>query len=134
MQMMWSKLSSFTRNSMQRSVHLHVVINGKLWTPKDCAYIQIDGMDQKKTALPHFSKQPKYVDAVTNAEELKTRIFCHRRPIYSRPRRPPPGSATADRVAHIGELTDIQEKSFLAVLAEDEILLDLSGAEDKHKE
>ncbi|KAL3694871.1 hypothetical protein R1sor_008522 [Riccia sorocarpa] len=31
-------------------------------TPKDCAYIQIDGMDQKKTALPHFSKQPKYVD------------------------------------------------------------------------
>ncbi|KAL3675275.1 hypothetical protein R1sor_025223 [Riccia sorocarpa] len=31
-------------------------------TPKDCAYIQIDGMDQKKTALPHFSKQPKSVD------------------------------------------------------------------------
>ncbi|KAL3687668.1 hypothetical protein R1sor_013977 [Riccia sorocarpa] len=31
-------------------------------TPKDCAYIQIDGMDQKKTALPHFSKQPKCVD------------------------------------------------------------------------
>ncbi|KAL3697515.1 hypothetical protein R1sor_011591 [Riccia sorocarpa] len=30
--------------------------------PKDCAYIQIDGMDQKKTALPHFSKQPKSVD------------------------------------------------------------------------
>ncbi|KAL3695312.1 hypothetical protein R1sor_009388 [Riccia sorocarpa] len=25
-------------------------------SPKDCAYIQIDGMDQKKTALPHFSK------------------------------------------------------------------------------
>ncbi|KAL3683390.1 hypothetical protein R1sor_001412 [Riccia sorocarpa] len=31
-------------------------------TPKDCAYIQIDGMDQKKTAPPHFSKQPKSVD------------------------------------------------------------------------
>ncbi|KAL3696215.1 hypothetical protein R1sor_010291 [Riccia sorocarpa] len=31
-------------------------------SPKDCAYIQIDGMDQKKTALPHFSKQPKSVD------------------------------------------------------------------------
>ncbi|KAL3701174.1 hypothetical protein R1sor_019196 [Riccia sorocarpa] len=31
-------------------------------TPKDCAYIQIDGMDQKKTALPHFSKQLKFVD------------------------------------------------------------------------
>ncbi|KAL3682683.1 hypothetical protein R1sor_000705 [Riccia sorocarpa] len=31
-------------------------------TRKDCAYIQIDGMDQKKTALPHFSKQPKSVD------------------------------------------------------------------------
>ncbi|KAL3681947.1 hypothetical protein R1sor_024903 [Riccia sorocarpa] len=31
-------------------------------TPEDCAYIQIDGMDQKKTALPHFSKQPKSVD------------------------------------------------------------------------
>ncbi|KAL3676518.1 hypothetical protein R1sor_026466 [Riccia sorocarpa] len=30
----------------------------------DCAYIQIDGMDQKKTALPHFSKQPKSVDGV----------------------------------------------------------------------
>ncbi|KAL3687518.1 hypothetical protein R1sor_013827 [Riccia sorocarpa] len=31
-------------------------------TPKDCAYIQIDDMDQKKTTLPHFSKQPKSVD------------------------------------------------------------------------
>ncbi|KAL3699055.1 hypothetical protein R1sor_017077 [Riccia sorocarpa] len=31
-------------------------------TPKDCAYIQIDGMDQKKTAMPHFAKQPKSVD------------------------------------------------------------------------
>ncbi|KAL3691285.1 hypothetical protein R1sor_004936 [Riccia sorocarpa] len=31
-------------------------------TPKDCADIQIDGMDQKKMALPHFSKQPKSVD------------------------------------------------------------------------
>ncbi|KAL3686933.1 hypothetical protein R1sor_013242 [Riccia sorocarpa] len=31
-------------------------------TPKDCAYIQIDGMDQKKTALPHFAKQSKSVD------------------------------------------------------------------------
>ncbi|KAL3690910.1 hypothetical protein R1sor_004561 [Riccia sorocarpa] len=28
-------------------------------SPKDCAYIQIDGMDQKKTALPHFFKQPE---------------------------------------------------------------------------
>ncbi|KAL3677958.1 hypothetical protein R1sor_020914 [Riccia sorocarpa] len=31
-------------------------------SPKDCAYIQIDGMDQKKIVLPHFSKQPKSVD------------------------------------------------------------------------
>ncbi|KAL3683117.1 hypothetical protein R1sor_001139 [Riccia sorocarpa] len=31
-------------------------------SPKDCAYIQIDGMDQKKTTLPNFSKQPKSVD------------------------------------------------------------------------
>ncbi|KAL3700188.1 hypothetical protein R1sor_018210 [Riccia sorocarpa] len=124
--------------------------------PKDCAYIQIDGMDQKKTALAHFSKQPKSVDgdalvgvhligamifhgrlqtlrperdvdndeepvAVTTAEELKRRIFGQRRPLYSGPRRPPPGSAAADRAAHIDELTEIQEKSFLAVLAEDEI-------------
>ncbi|KAL3700456.1 hypothetical protein R1sor_018478 [Riccia sorocarpa] len=29
-------------------------------SPKDCTYIQIDGMDQKKTTLPHFAKQPKY--------------------------------------------------------------------------
>ncbi|KAL3698510.1 hypothetical protein R1sor_012586 [Riccia sorocarpa] len=140
----------------------------RLWkaldSPKDFAYIQIDGMDQKKTALPHFSTQPKSVDgaalvgvhlvgamifhsrlhtrnmcwfwpvrpernvdndeeptAVTTAEELKRRIFGQRRPIYSGPRRPPLGSAAADRAAHIGELTDVQEKSFLVVLAEDEI-------------
>ncbi|KAL3698714.1 hypothetical protein R1sor_012790 [Riccia sorocarpa] len=169
-------------------------------SPKDCAYIQIDGMDHKKIALPHFSKQPKSVDgaalfstvntgeppagvrnithidgtsvmlasqklllksyaeikwqtrrvqnigplggelqgdavlqpekdvdndeepvAVTTAEELKRRIFGHRRPIYFGPGRPPPGSAVADRAAHIDELTEIQEKSFLVVLAEDEI-------------
>ncbi|KAL3681055.1 hypothetical protein R1sor_024011 [Riccia sorocarpa] len=124
--------------------------------PKDCAYIQIDGMDLKKIALPHFSKQPKSVDgaalvgvhlvgamtfhgrlqtlrperdvdndeepaAVTTAEELKRINFGQRRPIYSGPRRPPPGSTAADRAAHIGELTEIQEKCFLAVLAEDEI-------------
>ncbi|KAL3687029.1 hypothetical protein R1sor_013338 [Riccia sorocarpa] len=142
-------------------------------TPKDCAYIQIDGMDQKKTALPHFSKKPKSVDgaalvgvhlvgamqedigrnigrsirerltgdmcwlwpvpperdaeeevellAVTTAEDLRRRVFGIRRPIYSGPRKPPPGSATADRAAHIGELTEIHDKSFLAVLAEDEV-------------
>ncbi|KAL3676414.1 hypothetical protein R1sor_026362 [Riccia sorocarpa] len=28
-------------------------------SPKDCAYIQIDSMDQKKTAHPHFARQPK---------------------------------------------------------------------------
>ncbi|KAL3691760.1 hypothetical protein R1sor_005411 [Riccia sorocarpa] len=108
-------------------------------SPKDCAYIPIDGMDQKKTALPHFSKQPKSVDgaglhvpperdeqavdepvAVTTAEEFRRRIFGQRRPIYFGPRRPPLGSAAADRAAHIGELTEIQEKSFLAVLADDE--------------
>ncbi|KAL3685098.1 hypothetical protein R1sor_003120 [Riccia sorocarpa] len=142
-------------------------------TPKDCAYIQIDGMDQKKTALPHFSKQPKSVDgaalvgvhlvgamqeiigrnigrsirerltgdmcwlwpvpperdaeeevellAVTTAEDLRRRVFGIRRPIYSGPRKPPPGSAAADRAAHIGELTEIHDKSFLAVLVEDEV-------------
>ncbi|KAL3678674.1 hypothetical protein R1sor_021630 [Riccia sorocarpa] len=142
-------------------------------TPKDCAYIQVDGMDQKKTALPHFSKQPKSVDgavlvgvhlvgvmqedigrnigrsilerltgdmcwlwpvpperdaeeevellAVTTAEDLRRRVFRIRRPIYSGPRKPPPGSAVADRAAHIGELNEIHDKSFLAVLAEDEV-------------
>ncbi|KAL3680181.1 hypothetical protein R1sor_023137 [Riccia sorocarpa] len=119
-------------------------------SPKDCAYIQIDGMDQKKTALPHFSKQPKSVDgaalvdvhlvgamifhdvlqrdehavdepvAVTTTEEFRRRIFGQRRPIYSGLGRPPPGSAAADRAAHIGELTEIHDKSFLAVLADDE--------------
>ncbi|KAL3698160.1 hypothetical protein R1sor_012236 [Riccia sorocarpa] len=123
-------------------------------SPKDCAYIQIDGMDQKKTALPHFTRQPKSVDgaalvgvhlvgamifhgklqtlpperdenavdervAVTTTEEFRRRIFGHRRPIYSGPRRPPLGSAAADRAAHIGELTEIHDKSFLAVLADD---------------
>ncbi|KAL3694898.1 hypothetical protein R1sor_008549 [Riccia sorocarpa] len=58
--------------------------------------------------------------AVTTTEEFRRRIFGHRRPIYSGPRRPPPGSAAADRAAHIGELTEIHEKSFLAVLADDE--------------
>ncbi|KAL3685660.1 hypothetical protein R1sor_003682 [Riccia sorocarpa] len=57
---------------------------------------------------------------VTTTEEFRRRIFRQRRPIYSGPRRPAPGSATADRAAHIGELTEIQEKSFLAVLADDE--------------
>ncbi|KAL3678915.1 hypothetical protein R1sor_021871 [Riccia sorocarpa] len=142
-------------------------------TPKDCAYIQIDGMDQKKTALPHFSKQPKSVDgaalvgvhlvgamqedigsnigrsirerltsdmcwlwhvpaerdaeeevellAMTTAEDLRRRVFGIRRPIYSGPRKPPPGSPVADRAAHIGELTEIHDKSFLAVLDEDEM-------------
>ncbi|KAL3685398.1 hypothetical protein R1sor_003420 [Riccia sorocarpa] len=184
-------------------------------SPKDCAYIQIDGMDQKKTALPHFSKQPKSVDGaalvgvhlvgamifhgklqpklfrtlndITQnqqykiASALEVRVWCKqfstdntweppagvrnilhidgsrailaweqvplksyaeikrqtrrvqnigpvvgrqegeaRRPIYSGPRRPPPGSAAADRAAHIGELTEIHDKSFLAVLADDE--------------
>ncbi|KAL3680098.1 hypothetical protein R1sor_023054 [Riccia sorocarpa] len=193
-------------------------------TPKDCAYIQIDGMDQKKTALPHFSKQPKSVDgaalvgvhlvgamtkraqnictletaqegdavrhvhairqdiqahcylffddaekewwnhwffqqediernigrsirerltgdmcwfwhvpperdveeevellAVTTAEDLWRRAFGIQRPIYFGPRKPPPGSAAADGAAHIGELTEIHDKSFLAVLVEDEV-------------
>ncbi|KAL3690293.1 hypothetical protein R1sor_016602 [Riccia sorocarpa] len=58
--------------------------------------------------------------AVTTTEEFRRRIFGQRRPIYSRPRRPAPGSAAADRAAHIGELTEIQEKSFLAELADDE--------------
>ncbi|KAL3701972.1 hypothetical protein R1sor_019994 [Riccia sorocarpa] len=58
--------------------------------------------------------------AVTTTEEFMRRIFGHRRPIYSGPRRPPPGSAAADRATHIGELTEIHEKSFLAVLADDE--------------
>ncbi|KAL3697074.1 hypothetical protein R1sor_011150 [Riccia sorocarpa] len=58
--------------------------------------------------------------AVTTTEEFRRRIFGQRRPIYSGPRRPAPGSAVADRAAHIGELTEIQEKSFLAVLADDE--------------
>ncbi|KAL3684924.1 hypothetical protein R1sor_002946 [Riccia sorocarpa] len=57
---------------------------------------------------------------VTTTEEFRRRIFGHKRPIYFGPRRPPSGSATADRVAHIGELTKIQEKSFLVVLADDE--------------
>ncbi|KAL3687023.1 hypothetical protein R1sor_013332 [Riccia sorocarpa] len=59
--------------------------------------------------------------AVTTAEDLRRRVFGIRRPIYSGPRKPPPGSAAADRAAHIGELTEIHDKSFLAVLAEDEI-------------
>ncbi|KAL3678348.1 hypothetical protein R1sor_021304 [Riccia sorocarpa] len=59
--------------------------------------------------------------AMTTAEDLRRRVFGIRRPIYSGPRKPPPGSAAADRAAHIGELTEIHDKSFLAVLAEDEI-------------
>ncbi|KAL3689821.1 hypothetical protein R1sor_016130 [Riccia sorocarpa] len=59
--------------------------------------------------------------AVTTAEDLRRRVFVIRRPIYSGPRKPPPGSAAADRAAHIGELTEIHDKSFLAVLAEDEV-------------
>ncbi|KAL3682515.1 hypothetical protein R1sor_000537 [Riccia sorocarpa] len=59
--------------------------------------------------------------AVTTAEDLRRRVFGIRRPIYSGPRKPPPGSAAADRAAHIGELTEIHDKSFLAVLAEDEV-------------
>ncbi|KAL3682469.1 hypothetical protein R1sor_000491 [Riccia sorocarpa] len=59
--------------------------------------------------------------AVTTAEDLRRRVFGIRRPIYSGPRKPPPGSAAADRAAHIGELTEIHDKSFLVVLAEDEI-------------
>ncbi|KAL3688025.1 hypothetical protein R1sor_014334 [Riccia sorocarpa] len=222
-------------------------------SPKDYAYIQIDGMDQKKTTLPHFSKQPKSVDgaalvgvhlvgakifhgklhtrafltynnvksdsnltitvlqkillewecilpptlylqldntvrknknnilfaylamllekkvftkiklgflfvghthdfvdqmfsrfsqalrlenaftisqrdehavdepvAVTTTDEFRRAIFGQTRPIYFGPRRPPPGSAATDRAAHIGELTEIHEKSFLVVLADDE--------------
>ncbi|KAL3675951.1 hypothetical protein R1sor_025899 [Riccia sorocarpa] len=58
--------------------------------------------------------------AVTTTEEFRRRIFGQMRPIYSGPRRPPPGSAAADRAAHIGELTEIHDKSFLAVLADDE--------------
>ncbi|KAL3701443.1 hypothetical protein R1sor_019465 [Riccia sorocarpa] len=58
--------------------------------------------------------------AMTTIEEFRRRIFGQRRPIYSGPRRPPPGSAAADRAAHIGELKEIHEKSFMAVLANDE--------------
>ncbi|KAL3683649.1 hypothetical protein R1sor_001671 [Riccia sorocarpa] len=63
-------------------------------SPKDCAYIQIDGMDQKKTALPHFSKQPKSVDgaALVGVHLVGAMIFhgkllpperdaCSRRPV-----------------------------------------------------
>ncbi|KAL3680117.1 hypothetical protein R1sor_023073 [Riccia sorocarpa] len=57
---------------------------------------------------------------VTTTEEFRRRIFGQRRPIYSGPRRPPPGSAAADHAPHIGELTEIHDKSFLAVLADDE--------------
>ncbi|KAL3681309.1 hypothetical protein R1sor_024265 [Riccia sorocarpa] len=56
--------------------------------------------------------------AVTTIEEFRRHIFGHRRPIFSGPRRHPPGSAAADRIAHIEELTEIHEKSFLAVLAD----------------
>ncbi|KAL3683274.1 hypothetical protein R1sor_001296 [Riccia sorocarpa] len=59
--------------------------------------------------------------AVTTVEDLRRRVFGIRRPIYSGPRKPPPGSAAADRATHIGELTEIHDKSFLAVLAEDEV-------------
>ncbi|KAL3676228.1 hypothetical protein R1sor_026176 [Riccia sorocarpa] len=59
--------------------------------------------------------------AITTAEELRRRVFGERRPIYSGPQRPAPGSAAADRAAHISELTEIHDKSFLAVLADDEI-------------
>ncbi|KAL3676464.1 hypothetical protein R1sor_026412 [Riccia sorocarpa] len=46
-------------------------------TPKDYAYIQIDGMDQKKTTLPHFSKQPKFVDgaALVGVHLVGTMVF-----------------------------------------------------------
>ncbi|KAL3679263.1 hypothetical protein R1sor_022219 [Riccia sorocarpa] len=59
--------------------------------------------------------------AITTGEELRRRVFGERRPIYSGPRRQTPGSAATDRAAHIGELTEIHDKSFLAVLADDEI-------------
>ncbi|KAL3694256.1 hypothetical protein R1sor_007907 [Riccia sorocarpa] len=58
--------------------------------------------------------------AVTTIEEFRRRIFGKRRPIYFGPRRSPPDSAAADRAAHIWELTEIHEKSFLTVLADDE--------------
>ncbi|KAL3700868.1 hypothetical protein R1sor_018890 [Riccia sorocarpa] len=55
-------------------------------SPKDCAYIQIDNMDQKKTALPHFARQSKSVDgaalvgvhlvgAMIFHGKLQTRVF-----------------------------------------------------------
>ncbi|KAL3702022.1 hypothetical protein R1sor_020044 [Riccia sorocarpa] len=59
--------------------------------------------------------------AITTDEELRRRVFGERRPIYFGPRRPAPRSAAADRAAQIGELTEIHDKSFLAVLADDEI-------------
>ncbi|KAL3690295.1 hypothetical protein R1sor_016604 [Riccia sorocarpa] len=54
-------------------------------SPKDCAYIQIDGMDQKKTALPHFSKQPKSVDgaALVGVHLVGAMIFFPRHTAYS---------------------------------------------------
>ncbi|KAL3699482.1 hypothetical protein R1sor_017504 [Riccia sorocarpa] len=58
--------------------------------------------------------------ALTTNKEFRRRIFGQRQSIYSGPRRPPPGSVAADRAAHIEELTEIHEKSFLAVLADDE--------------
>ncbi|KAL3700346.1 hypothetical protein R1sor_018368 [Riccia sorocarpa] len=50
----------------KQHVEVRVATGRRRWkaldTPKDCAYIHIDGMDQNKTALPHFAKQLKSLD------------------------------------------------------------------------
>ncbi|KAL3682789.1 hypothetical protein R1sor_000811 [Riccia sorocarpa] len=68
--------------------------------------------------------------AITTGEELRRRVFGERRPIYSRPPRPTPGSAATDWAAHIGELTEIHDKSFLAIGSEDDEEADCSGPDD----
>ncbi|KAL3675045.1 hypothetical protein R1sor_024993 [Riccia sorocarpa] len=73
--------------------------------------------------------------AITTGEELQRRVFGERRPIYSGPRRPAPGSTMANRAAHIGKLTKIQDKYFLAVLADDKIsfwiYMDIGSEDDE---
>ncbi|KAL3692922.1 hypothetical protein R1sor_006573 [Riccia sorocarpa] len=62
------KIEAVEALKLHRKQHAeeHAATGRRRWkaldSPKDCAYIQIDGMDQKKIALPHFSKQPKSVN------------------------------------------------------------------------
>ncbi|KAL3681427.1 hypothetical protein R1sor_024383 [Riccia sorocarpa] len=101
----------FSQEEIARNInnHRHERLNGEI-----CWYWPVP----PERSTVNEEEEPA---AITTDEELRRRVFGERRPIYSGPRRPAPGSAAADRAAHIGELTEIHDNSFLAVLVDDEI-------------